>query len=142
MSIYTGIAAQFTGVLNRFTNTYLSLSRMSLDVNELMEFMAIGTHSSNDHKVPIFDSNSTIEFKSVSFRYPGSDRYAIRNLNLTIHADQKICIVGLNGAGKTTFIKLLTRLYQPESGDILLNGISISEYDIKEYLRLFAPVFR
>ena len=142
MSIYTGIAAQFTGVLNRFTNTYLSLSRMSLDVNELMEFMAIGTHSSNDHKVPIFDSNSTIEFKSVSFRYPGSDRYAIRNLNLTIHADQKICIVGLNGAGKTTFIKLLTRLYQPESGDILLNGISISEYDIKEYLRLFAPVFQ
>ena len=77
MSIYTGIAAQFTGVLNRFTNTYLSLSRMSLDVNELMEFMAIGTHSSNDHKVPIFDSNSTIEFKSVSFRYPGSDRLSL-----------------------------------------------------------------
>ena len=142
MSIYIGIASQFTGVLNRFTSTYLSLSRMSLDINELIEFMAIGTRCDNGHKVPVFDNHSTIEFKDVSFRYPGSDRYAIQNLNLTIHGDQKICIVGLNGAGKTTFIKLLTRLYQPESGEILLNGIRINEYDRKEYLKLFAAVFQ
>lgn len=142
MSIYAGIASQFSGVLNRFTGTYLSLSRMSLNIQELMEFMAIRPRCSDGHKIPEFDRTSTIEFRDVSFRYPGSDRYAVRNLNFTIHGNQKICIVGLNGAGKTTFIKLLLRLYQPESGEILLNGININEYDPKAYLKLFAAVFQ
>ena len=91
---------------------------------------------------PTFGVDSVIEFKNVSFRYPGSDRFVIKGLSLTIRGDEKLCIVGANGSGKSTFVKLLTRLYVPTEGEILLNGININEYDYREYCRLFAPVFQ
>ena len=84
---------------------------------------------------PVFDSDSVIEFKNVSFRYPGSDRLVIDKLNLTVRGDEKLCIVGVNGSGKSTFVKLLTRLYVPTDGEILLNGININEYDYREYCK-------
>lgn len=91
---------------------------------------------------PTFGADSVIEFKNVSFRYPGSDRFVIKGLSLTIRGDEKLCIVGVNGSGKSTFVKLLTRLYVPTDGEILLNGININEYDYREYCKLFAPVFQ
>ena len=66
----------------------------------------------------------------------------LKNLNLSLRGDEKLCIVGVNGAGKSTFIKLLTRLYNPTEGEILLNGINIKEYDYDKYQRMFAPVFQ
>ena len=78
----------------------------------------------------------------VSFCYPGSEQYALRHLNLKVNCRQKLCIVGENGSGKTTFIKLLTRLYQPSEGKILLDGVDISEFDIVAYQKLFSPVFQ
>jgi ABC-type multidrug transport system fused ATPase/permease subunit len=63
-------------------------------------------------------------------------------MNIKIRADEKLCVVGGNGSGKSTFIKLLLRLYQPSSGNILLDGVDINEYDIKAYQKLFAPVFQ
>lgn len=94
------------------------------------------------NKVPVFDKDSIIEFKNVSFKYPGSEKYAIRNLNITIRGHEKLCIVGSNGSGKTTFIKLLTRLYLPSEGEILLNGTNISDYDYSLYNKLFSAVFQ
>ncbi len=66
--------------------------------------------------------------------------YALKNLNLTLKAGERLAVVGLNGAGKTTFIKLLCRLYDPAEGEILLDGINIKEYDYRQYMALFAPV--
>lgn len=108
-----------------------------------MDFMNIPSiqRESGDKK-PTFDHASIIEFRNVSFQYPGSSNYALRNLNLKIYGDKKLCIVGANGSGKTTFIKLLTRLYSPTEGEILLNDININEYDMEEYQALFAPVFQ
>ena len=91
---------------------------------------------------PEFDKNSVIEFKNVSFRYPGSEKYALKNLNIVIHGNEKLCIVGVNGSGKSTFVKLLTRLYMPTEGEILLNGKNINEYDYLQYSRLFSSVFQ
>ncbi|MCD8380796.1 MAG: ABC transporter ATP-binding protein/permease [Lachnospiraceae bacterium] len=71
-----------------------------------------------------------------------ADSYAIRHLNLTLPANQRLCIVGNNGSGKSTFLKLLTRLYFPTEGEILLNGVNINEYDYEKYQGLFAPVFQ
>jgi len=83
-----------------------------------------------------------IEFRNVSFRYPGQDKYALRNVSLTFNEGQRLSVVGMNGSGKTTFIKLLCRLYDPTEGEILLNGIDIREYDYAEYMRLFSVVFQ
>lgn len=83
-----------------------------------------------------------IEFRNVSFKYPGTDKLILDNISIKIGAGEHLSIVGLNGAGKTTFIKLLCRLYDPTSGEILVNGVNIKEYDYNQYMALFAPVFQ
>ena len=84
----------------------------------------------------------TIAFEQVSFQYPGTDHYIYRDLNFTIHQGHKLAIVGLNGVGKTTLLKLLLRLYRPTSGRITLNGVAIQDYSLNAYFQLFAPVFQ
>ncbi len=83
-----------------------------------------------------------IEFKNVTFRYPGSERDVIKNVSLVIEQGDTVVLVGLNGAGKTTLIKLLTRLYDPTEGEILLDGINIKEYDVKELYKIFGIIFQ
>lgn len=83
-----------------------------------------------------------IEFRNVSFSYPGSDKKVLDGVNLTVEKGERLSLVGLNGAGKTTLIKLLCRLYDPTEGKILLDGVDIREYDPEEYRAQFAPVFQ
>ena len=91
---------------------------------------------------PVENREYTIEFRNVSFRYPGSRRYALQNVSFTLRAGKKQALVGANGAGKTTFVKLLCRLYDPTEGQILLNGRDIRLYDYDGYLKLFSFVFQ
>ncbi len=88
------------------------------------------------------DNRYEVEFRNVSFRYPGQAEYAIRNLSLKLRIGEKMAIVGMNGSGKTTMIKLLCRLYDPEEGQILLNGVDIRKFRQDEYIRLFSVVFQ
>ena len=88
------------------------------------------------------DNNYEIEFRDVSFCYPGSERLVLDHVNLKCKVGEKIAMVGRNGAGKTTMVRLLCRLYEPTKGQILLNGIDIWKYDYREYTRIFAPVFQ
>ncbi len=81
-------------------------------------------------------------FDNVSFRYPGSDRWVLRNVSFTLHANEKLALVGENGAGKTTLVKLLTRLYIPTQGKITLDGIDIGSYDIDDYHRATGVIFQ
>lgn len=83
-----------------------------------------------------------IEFRNVAFSYPGTDKKVLDGINITVEPGEHLSIVGLNGAGKTTFIKLLCRLYDPTSGEILLDGKNIKDYDYAEYMEQFAPVFQ
>ncbi len=83
-----------------------------------------------------------IEFRNVTFAYPGTDKKVLDGVNITVEPGEHLSIVGLNGAGKTTFIKLLCRLYDPTEGEILVDGRNIMEYDYKEYISQFAPVFQ
>ncbi len=92
--------------------------------------------------VPQKNKNHTIEFKNVSFRYPGTDRDVIKNVSLTLHSGETVLLVGLNGAGKTTLIKLLTRLYDVTEGQILLDGKDIRAYDLKELYSLYGIIFQ
>lgn len=88
------------------------------------------------------DNDYEIEFRNVSFKYPNSDNYALKNLNFKFKVGSKIAVVGVNGSGKTTFIKLLCRLYDPTEGEILLNGINIRKYNYREYMNIFSIVFQ
>ena len=88
------------------------------------------------------DNEYTIEFINVSFKYPGSENYTLKNLNLKFNIGQRMAVVGMNGSGKTTMIKLLCRLYDPTEGEIKLNGFDIKKYDYNEYMTLFSVVFQ
>ena len=88
------------------------------------------------------DNEFEIEFRDVSFRYPNTENFVLRHVNQKIRIGTKTAVVGKNGAGKTTFIKLLCRLYEPTEGQILLNGVDIRYYDYKDYARIFSVVFQ
>ena len=88
------------------------------------------------------DNEFEIEFRDVSFRYPNTETFVLRHVNQKIKIGTKTAVVGKNGAGKTTFIKLLCRLYEPTEGQILLNGVDIRYYDYKDYSRIFSVVFQ
>ena len=88
------------------------------------------------------DRKYEIEFRDVSFRYPGTENWALRHLSVKFEIGKKLAVVGPNGSGKTTFIKLLCRLYDPTEGEILLNGIDIRKYNYREYMDVFSVVFQ
>ncbi len=115
----------------------------------LFEYLDIPNHKYNG-TLPIEkrafcdggDSDYEIEFCNVSFRYPGAEDYSLRNLSLKFKIGEHLAVVGKNGSGKTTFIKLLCRLYDPTEGEIRLNGVDIRKYDYEEYLSIFSVVFQ
>ena len=88
------------------------------------------------------DREYEVEFRNVSFQYPGSETYALRNVSVKFKVGERLAVVGENGSGKTTFIKLLCRLYDPQEGEILLNGIDIRKYDYRDYMNVFSVVFQ
>ena len=88
------------------------------------------------------DNEYYVEFRDVSFKYPNTETYALRHVNLKFKVGEKLAIVGENGSGKTTMIKLMCRLYDPTEGEILLNGVNIKKYDYNEYMAAFSVVFQ
>lgn len=141
-TMYASAATQFGQCLSIVGSTYMEMSQMCRYLEPYLEFDALKSTRSNGKGTLDSSLTPTIEFRGVSFKYPKSDAYALKDVNITIKAGEKLSIVGLNGAGKTTFIKLLTRLYEPTEGGIYLNGINILEYDLKSYLELMSVVFQ
>lgn len=88
------------------------------------------------------DNEYEFEFRHVWFRYPGGEQYVLRDVNLKWRIGEKMALVGRNGCGKSTLVKLLCRLYDPTKGEITLNGIDIRKYDYEEYMALFSVVFQ
>lgn len=88
------------------------------------------------------DNEYYVEFRDVSFKYPNTNTYVLKHVNLKFKVGEKLAVVGMNGSGKTTFIKLMCRLYDPTEGEILLNGVNIQKYDYDEYMSIFSVVFQ
>ncbi|MBP3352223.1 MAG: ABC transporter ATP-binding protein [Lachnospiraceae bacterium] len=88
------------------------------------------------------DKKFDVEFKNVSFQYPGSEQYALKNISLNLNVGERLAVVGMNGSGKTTFIKLLCRLYDPTEGEITMNDFNIRKYDYRQYLDIYSVVFQ
>jgi ATP-binding cassette subfamily B protein len=106
-----------------------------LDMPNAMFQGSLTTEKRSDHKYEI-------EFRNVSFKYNSASVYALKNISLKFEIGKRLAIVGQNGSGKTTFIKLLCRLYDPTEGEILLNGIDIRKYDYLQYMAIYAVVFQ
>ncbi|MBQ2748752.1 MAG: ABC transporter ATP-binding protein [Clostridia bacterium] len=119
----------------RYNNHYL---KETFDYLELPNNMYQGTLAVEKRD----DLDYEIEFRDVSFKYPRSEEWVLRHVNMKFKIGDKIAIVGENGSGKTTFIKLLCRLYDPTEGKILLNGIDITRYRYGEYMSLFSVAFQ
>lgn len=150
-TLYISLASTFTVVMTELLNSMGEMKKHSLEVDDFRSFMELEEEEEEDcEPLPGVSGNAVkcpetgykIEFRDVSFQYKGQTDYALKNLNLTIESGTRLAVVGLNGAGKTTMIKLLMRLYDPTEGAILLNGVDIRRYRRRDYYRLFAPVFQ
>ena len=122
----------FNLVVNGFSETSREISNMKescLYIAHLKEVLEYEPKIERDGGREIGDID-TIEFEKVSFKYPHSDNYVLKDLSITIKKGQKIAIVGINGAGKSTFVKLLMRYYDPCEGSVLVNGVDIKEYNV------------
>ena len=122
------------GVLEANTG-YLEKTFEFLDIPNAMYQGSLTTEKRADRRYEV-------EFRNVSFQYPGSDIWALRHVNMKFKVGNRLAIVGENGSGKTTFIKLLCRLYDPQEGQILLNGIDIRKYRYDDYMNIFSVVFQ
>lgn len=142
-SLYLASAATLFQYINQLLNGVSTLLQKSREVDDFRSFMDFngGDKDDSGKPVPEFDSYE-FEFRNVSFKYPNAENYALKNLSLKLNAGERLAVVGLNGAGKSTFIKLLLRLYEPTEGEIFLNGTNIREFNKRSYYRVFAPVFQ
>ena len=141
---YVSAIIALSGGLSMLIETLGNLKNNTPFLRTVFEFLDMPNKM--DQGDTAIDQNSgkgyEIEFRNVSFKYPGQEDYALHNVSMTFHAGQRLAVVGVNGSGKTTFIKLLCRLYDPSEGEILLNGIDIRKYNYQEYMRLFSVVFQ
>ena len=144
-TLYTGAIASVALAISTIITTSAMVYEGTLFIDNLIVFM-----NEKQTIIPTVPEPAnvqrgighTIEFENVSFRYPGTSRDVLKNVNLTIHPGDTVVLVGLNGAGKTTLIKLLTRLYDPTAGRILLDGKDIREYNTKTLYQMFGIIFQ
>ncbi len=142
-------AATFNGAASISTSVFALTSHLAINVREnglyvekFRRFMNAKEKMISGTKTTVFEKPPVIRFENVSFKYPGTEKYVLRNINLEISPYKKIALVGYNGAGKTTLTNLLLRLYDVTDGAITIDGVDIKEWDIKQYHKNFAAVFQ
>ena len=145
--LYVGLVSTFHASVGYVNWIYSDMRTNSLMINDYRNFVdwKEDRETADEKDGYITEINLDkfeFRFENVSFKYPGHDNYVLKNVNLTIKNGAKLAVVGVNGAGKTTFIKLMMKLYEPSEGRILLNDVDIKEYNREEYFKLFSPVFQ
>ncbi|WP_215491803.1 ABC transporter ATP-binding protein [Fenollaria sporofastidiosus] len=141
-ALYTSAFVNFNQRVRIISQNYVDMIMMRNMTEPYYRFMNLPEAKAKAYEYEMPKSIDTIEFKDVWFKYPSSEDYVLKNLSFNINKGEKISIVGLNGAGKTTIIKLMTRLYEPTKGEILLNGLDISKIKMDEYQKLISVVFQ
>ena len=141
-TMYVGGVAAFSGAMRGLMQNIIEVSVYRNYYDDIDEYLDVPAKMRNNAHMPIPTGEHEIEFRNVSFSYPGQKGYALRNVNITLKPGQKLSIAGENGAGKTTFVKLLCRIYDPTEGTILLDGVDIRDIDFEQYMSLFSTVFQ
>ncbi len=142
-TLYINAIATFTTSMDEVIDSVNDINQYSYYFEAVEKFMNLPMDiydgKVNRNMPSRFES---LEFRNVGFKYGGSDKWALKDINCFMKAGDKIAVVGENGAGKTTFIKLICRLYDPTEGMILLNGVDIKEYDYVQYVKFISTVFQ
>ena len=133
----------FSSSMQRMLTSITYLNELAIKMNDLvMLFEMEPAVGDGNERLPRLDTPPEIEFKNVSFKYPNSERYIFNNLNFKINSGEKVALVGHNGAGKTTIVKLIARIYQVTKGEILINGININTLSINDWHKNLGVLFQ
>lgn len=144
------------GALTMYVSATINVSNMVLSLGEsvigmlqflgfldpYMEFMSLAEETKQIGGATFTGDVESIEFKNITFTYPNAEQPVLKNISFSIRKGEKISIVGLNGAGKSTLVKLICRMYKADSGEILVNGKNIYEYDYLSYMNTISAVFQ
>lgn len=144
-SLYTGALTSVASTVGGLITVSATIYEGTLFIDNFMSFMQVRpsvTATVTPPRTVARGVPHTVEFVDVSFSYPNAEKPVLRHISLTLRPGETAVLVGLNGAGKTTFLKLLTRLYDPTEGKILLDGHDLREYDPKELYRMFGMIFQ
>lgn len=138
-SAFTGFTQWVTGILEECS----TLQKQSLEISQVRQYLNLPEQFRFEDGKPVPAAKAyTLELRNVTFRYPKTEKPILKNLNLVLQPGENIAVVGLNGAGKTTLVKLLCGFYDPDEGQVLLNGQDIRELNRREYYKLFSTVFQ
>ncbi len=140
-TMYVNAAVQFCAGITDFGRAVIRINQLLDYLDPFMELMSLPEEEEKG-SVPLAGPIESIEFNQVDFTYPGSEKKVLDQVSFHVQKGEKISVVGLNGAGKTTLIKLLCRLYEPQSGEIRVNGRDIREYEYRSYTAQLAAVFQ
>ena len=139
--MYFGALNGFTGWIEEITQSLAELQRINIQVNDYRDFDTIPgineIHAGNE-----INKINTVAFKNVWFKYPGGDEYTLKNINLVLNTNDKLAVVGKNGGGKTTLVKLLCGFYEPTKGEVLYNGINLRNLNRADYVKQLAVIFQ
>lgn len=142
LTMYVSSAITFSSTIIQFGENLIGLWQNSQFLVPYQEFMALKEETVKDGGMPMDDTVETLEFRNVSFTYPKAEKPVLKNVSFAVKKGEKISIVGLNGAGKSTLVKLICRMYKADSGEILVNGRDIYDYDYLSYMNVISAVFQ
>lgn len=142
-TMYINAINNFGNVVSGLVSQFFEFSNMCQYLDPFFAFLDLQPRSTDGARnMEVDPMNFELRFDHVSFAYPNTEKLVLDDVCVTIRPNERISIVGVNGAGKTTFVKLLTRLYRPTAGAIRLNGVDINEYRYEEYIKFFSVVFQ
>jgi ATP-binding cassette, subfamily B, bacterial len=144
LTFLSGAILQASSNIQQIFSTVSSIADQALFLTDLLAFFEMQpTIRSKPNALPApRPIRQGFEFRNVSFRYPGNSRMVLRDFNFTLHTKERIALIGENGQGKTTIVKLLTRLYDPVEGQVLLDGVDLREYDLEDLYREIGVIFQ
>ncbi len=144
LTFLAGSFSRLRGLLRGVLSRFSSIAQSALYLQDLFDFFAMQPAISSPAKPQAFPKpiQRGFTFENVTFKYPNTEIYAVKNLSFDLKAGEKLALVGENGAGKTTLVKLLARLYDPDEGRILLDGIDIRDFDLHEYRAAVGVIFQ
>jgi len=140
-SLYGGVANQLLSSINTLTGVINQSYESEMRLSKYADFLKLEPVVKDNGNKKI-DEITTVRFKNVYFSYPNTNQLILKDISFDITQNQSVALVGLNGAGKSTIVKLLLRLYEPDRGEILVNGINIREYDLKSYYKCIGVVLQ